>query len=276
MTGDGADRTVKFMSLASGSNGNCYYVGVGNESLLVDAGIGIRTIKKRLADAGLSFGGLRGVLVTHEHSDHIRGIGSLGKRHALPIYGTGEVLKRLTASYYVSALGTGVCHTVIKEETFEIGSFRVTAFEIPHDSVDNVGYFIECNGVRLMVATDVGDMTEAIGRFLRKASHVVIEANYDAAMLAGGSYPQMLKTRITGRRGHMSNAETGEVLARFYHTDLQEIWLCHLSGENNLPDVARRTVADRLKAAGVEVGKDVRLDVLLRGEVSDIYHLVVT
>jgi phosphoribosyl 1,2-cyclic phosphodiesterase len=268
------DRTVKFMSLASGSNGNCYYVGVGNESLLVDAGIGIRMIRKRLEDAGLSFGGIRGVLVTHEHSDHIRGIGSLGKRYALPIYGTGEVLKQLTASHYGSDLKAGVCRTITKEEPFETGSFRVTAFDIPHDSVDNVGYFIECKGVRLMVATDVGEVTETLGRFLRKASHVVIEANYDVDMLAAGSYPQMLKTRISGQGGHMSNAETGETLARFYHADLQKIWLCHLSGENNLPEVASRTVADRLKAAGVEVGRDVKLEVLLRGEVSDIYHLV--
>jgi phosphoribosyl 1,2-cyclic phosphodiesterase len=266
-------REIKFFSLSSGSNGNCYYLECEHQSLLIDAGIGIRMIRKRLMEAGVDLGKVSAVLITHEHSDHIRGIGGLAVRHGLPLYGTGEVLKEALQSPYGKRIPSQACHRVVKGEEFPLAGFRITAFAIPHDSVDNVGYLICFRHYRFLFATDIGSPTSTLSHFLGQASHAVLEANYDPQMLCSGSYPPHLQARITGPGGHLSNSETGELLSRVYHKGLHQVWLCHLSGENNRPSLAYQAVASSLAAGGIEVGRDMGLAVLPRGEVSEMYYL---
>jgi phosphoribosyl 1,2-cyclic phosphodiesterase len=261
------------MSLASGSSGNCYYLGSEEEGILIDAGMGARSIRKKMRTAGLDFETVRAVLLTHEHCDHIRGIRGLWARHCVPVYGTREVVGAMCRTRYGTGIREEECREVIKNVSFKIGGFRITAFDVPHDSVDHVGYFIENGGVRWMIATDVGKVTETIEDYMGKSTHVVVEANYDTELLLKGSYPEELKARIRGGGGHMSNEETGELIGRCYHGEMRQVWLCHLSGENNEPELAYGAVTSRLLQRGVRVGEIIRVATLNRWEMSEVYEL---
>lgn len=273
----------KFMSLSSGSNGNCYYLGTDQQAILIDAGIPVRTIQKVLRENGLSFGKIMAVLVTHDHTDHIRSAGSLGELYHIPIYSTKEVHGGMERNYGMSKKLTNASRRFIeREDPFYIPGtqFRVTAFTVPHDSTDNVGYYIEfgtgTNVVRFCLATDIGFVTPDIRRFLSNADHVVLESNHDIEMLMNGPYPGYLKKRVRGEGGHLSNKECAELLHDIWHRSLKHIFLCHLSAENNDPDIAYRTAARALQSEGAKVGEDVVLSVLNRTSPSRIYEFLPT
>lgn len=273
----------KFLSLSSGSNGNCYYLGTEQQAILIDAGIPVRTIQKVLREHGLSFGNIMAVLVTHDHTDHIRSAGSLGELYHIPIYSTKEVHGGMERNYGMSKKLTNASRRYIeRDDPFYIPGtqFRVTAFTVPHDSTDNVGYYIEygtgTNVVRFCLATDVGFVTPDIRRFLSSADHVVMESNHDIEMLMNGPYPGYLKKRVRGEGGHLSNKECAELIHDIWHKGLKHIFLCHLSAENNDPDVAYRSAARALQSEGVRVGEDVTLSVLNRTTPSRVYEFLPT
>jgi phosphoribosyl 1,2-cyclic phosphodiesterase len=261
-----------FLSLASGSSGNCYYLGTPKYGILIDAGIGIRTIKKVLKDKSIDFYKITAVLITHDHADHIKTVGCLGEKYNIPIYATQAVHKGIDNSRYVEEILNASRRIVEKEEPFLIRDFKITAFEVPHDSTDNVGYFIEFENHTFTFATDVGHITETVSAYMSKANHLVIEANYDEEMLKFGSYPHFLKERVSSPTGHLSNRETAEFLAAHYHPRLKNIWLCHLSRDNNHPELAYKTVDIRLFNEGIRVGKDVSLTTLKRSTPSELYE----
>lgn len=263
---------LKFISLASGSSGNCYYLGTSEYGILIDAGIGIRTIRKVLKDCSIDFTRIIAVLITHDHADHIKTVGCLGEKFGIPIYATEDVHKGIDKSRYVEETLYLSRRVVVKEAPFVIRDFQITAFEVPHDSTDNVGYHIECNNHRFTFATDVGHITETVSKYMCMANHLIIEANYDEEMLRFGSYPAFLKERVASPTGHLSNREAAEFLASHYTPDLKDIWLCHLSKDNNHPELAYKTVDIRLFREGIRVGKDVRLTALKRTTPSDIYE----
>ncbi len=263
---------LSFLSLASGSSGNCYYLGTPEYGMLIDAGIGIRTIKKVLKDKGIDFAKIVAVLVTHDHADHIKTVGCLGEKFNIPVYSTADVHKGIEKSRYVEETLVTSRRVIEKEIPFQIRDFRITAFEVPHDSSDNVGYFIEFGEHKFTFATDVGHITETVSHYIRLATHLIIEANYDEEMLQFGSYPAFLKERVASSTGHLSNREAAEFLAANYHPCLKNIWLCHLSRDNNHPELAYKTVDIRLFQEGVRVGKDVSLVALKRTTPSDIYE----
>ncbi|MDR0333484.1 MAG: MBL fold metallo-hydrolase [Dysgonamonadaceae bacterium] len=259
-----------FFSLGSGSCGNSYYLGNSCYGILIDAGIGPRIMKKRLAEHGIDFSFVRAVLVTHDHLDHIKSVGYLAEKMHIPIYGTREVHRGITKNPYVRNSLNGSRQYIEKGIMFKIGGLKITAFDIPHDSVDSVGYFIEFgNGHKLMLATDVGTVTDKLGEYIRKANHVVIESNYDEEMLKNGKYPYFLKQRITSGTGHLSNREIAEFLCENYESHHQNIWLCHLSGDNNYPELAYKTMETHLTRKGVKVGVEVNLRVLERNKLSE-------
>ncbi len=263
---------LSFFSLASGSSGNCYYLGTPDYGLLIDAGIGIRTIKKVLKDKSVDMDKIIAVLVTHDHADHIKTVGVLGEKLNIPVYTTEAVHQGINKSRYVEDKLYGSKRVIEKEVPFMIRDFRITAFAVPHDSTDSVGYFIEYGNHKFTIATDVGHITDTVGKYICQANHLIIEANYDEEMLRFGSYPAFLKERVASPTGHLSNHDAAEFLATHYTPELKNIWLCHLSRDNNHPELAYKTVDIRLFEEGIRVGKDVTLVALKRTTPSDVYE----
>lgn len=262
---------VKFMSLASGSSGNCYYLGYGECGILIDAGIGIRTIKKHLKEVHIPIDSIRGVFVTHDHADHIKAVGHLGEKFHIPIYTTARIHEGINKSYCITEKLHSCVRYIEKEEPMQLSHFRITSFEVPHDGTDNVGYCIEVAGKIFSFATDLGQITPLAAEYICKANYLILEANYDEEMLKMGSYPIYLKQRIAGQNGHLSNAAAAEFLAENIHENLRYIWLCHLSKDNNHPELAYKTVEWKLKTKGIIVGKDVQLLALKRSTPSELY-----
>ena len=204
---------VKFISLASGSSGNCYYIGTEKYGILIDAGIAVRTIKKSLKEVGIGMETIRAVFVTHDHADHIKAVGGLGEKLHIPVYTTARIHEGINKSYCMTEKLHSSVHYLEKEEPMVLEDFHIESFEVPHDGTDNVGYCIEIDGKVFSFLTDLGEITPTAAKFIRKANYLILEANYDDEMLRMGTYPQYLKERITSRTGHMSNIATAEFLA---------------------------------------------------------------
>lgn len=263
---------IKFISLASGSSGNCYYLGTDKHGILIDAGIGIRTIKKDLKELNLSLSNVRAVFVTHDHADHIKAVGHLGEKYNIPVYSTREIHEGINKSYCMTEKLSTSVHYINKGEPMNLDEFKISAFEVPHDGTDNVGYCVEIGDKTFSFLTDLGHITETAAHYICKANYLILEANYDLEMLRMGPYPKYLKERIAGPNGHMSNTDTAEFLAENINENLKYIWLCHLSKDNNHPELAYKTVEWKLKSKGIIVGKDVQLIALKRSSPSDFYE----
>ena len=223
--------------LASGSTGNSTYIRMGDTRLLVDAGISCRRIKLGLAEIGVCPEDLDAVLITHEHRDHVAGLPTLLKKYRLPLYtrpGTWQSM---------------FCRDLLPEECFcpleaaqEIGSVRAEAFRIPHDAADPVGFSFRQRDKKCCVTTDLGFVTDTVKNALAHADALVLESNHDLDMLNNGPYPWHLKKRILSSRGHLANTDTGWMLARLPKKACTQVFLAHLSQENNRPELARDTV----------------------------------
>jgi len=269
------DRLI-FLSLASGSSGNCYYLGTSSYGILIDAGIGVRQIKKIIKDYGIEFEKILAVLVTHDHADHIKSVGCLGEALNIPIYATELVHEGIRKSRFVDEVLVQSRRTFEKDNEFCIGDFKITAFNVPHDSSDCAGFSIEYGGQTFVIVTDAGQITDTIRHYASKANHLVLEANYDEEMLRTGIYPAFLKERVSSSTGHLSNRMAADFLASIYNTaSLKNVWLCHLSRDNNHPELAYKTVEYRLLQEGIKVGKDVALAALKRMNPSEVYELAV-
>ena len=263
-----------FRCFASGSSGNCYYLGTRRQGILIDAGISARSIQKYLREMGLDFQNIMGVLVTHDHADHIRAVGTLGERVKLPIYTTQEIHEGIDRNYGVREKLRGSSRRYFnKGEEWELFGMKINTFGIEHDSTDCLGYCIDYMGQRFVLMTDCGSVNEEMEAYIRTANHLVIEANHDEHMLLNGPYPTYLKERILSPRGHQSNDVCGELLERNWHPDLRNVWLCHLSLENNDPDIAFNTVASYLEEIEIIPGQDIFLKALDRTTPSPIYEL---
>ena len=265
---------IKFLSLASGSSGNCYYLGTDTYGILIDAGIGVRTIKKHLKEYGLALERVLAVFVTHDHADHIKSLGVISSKANIPVYATREVHEGITKNYCVSkTIEPTYVRYITKEESITLRDFVITPFEVPHDGSDNVGYFIEVGDKKFCIATDLGEITPVVSYYVDQANYLVIESNYEDQMLAMGRYPEFLKMRVSSARGHLSNQATAKYLASHFNEHLKYIWLCHLSEENNHPELAYKAVAMEFGDYGIIPGKDVQLIVLKRTVPSQLYHL---
>jgi len=257
-----------FFSLSSGSCGNCYYLGNSHYGILVDAGIGPRVIRKRLAEHGIELASIMAILITHDHFDHIKSAGYLGEKLHIPVYATREVHRGIANCPMIHNNLNGSTRYIEKGKPFQIEDLQITAFDVPHDSNDNAGYFLEFGRQRMTLATDVGAITDEVACYIRKANQLVIESNYDEEMLLNGRYPWHLKRRITSGTGHLSNRQTAEFLANNFSSELRNIWLCHLSGDNNYPELAYKTTEEQLLLKGIKVGQHVALHVLERNILS--------
>lgn len=269
---------LHFISFGSGSSGNCSYLFTEHEGLIIDVGVGIRALKKHFKNYGLKLSDIHNILITHDHSDHIRSVGSLSNEFHLPVYTTELVHKGIRKSWCVRhKLEPQQVKKVEKGQTIQVGAFTVTPFGVPHDSMDNVGYCIECEGVTFVLMTDIGHLTDEMKPYIARANYLVIEADYEREKLINGSYEQTLKDRIMSPSGHQSNEECARAIAENATPALRHVWLCHLSDENNHPVLAEKTVKMVLGEYGIkagnEEGADFKLDVLKRNTPSGIFDL---
>lgn len=243
--------------------------------MVIDVGVGLRTLKKHFHNYGLRLDSIHHILVTHDHADHVKSVGSISNEYHLPVYTTRLVHKGIEGNYCVrKKISPDNVRVIEKGVPFTIGEFTVTPFGVPHDSTDNVGYQVECGGVCFCLITDVGHITDEMHDFIGRANYLVLEANHSVEMLLQGHYPQYLKERILGPNGHLSNDACGEALAQYATQQLRHVWLCHLSEENNHPELARKTIEQILRNYGIVAGKDFELEVLRRKTPSEIYQLV--
>lgn len=262
-----------FRCFASGSSGNCYYLGTRQQGILIDAGISARSIQKYLREMGLDFPNIMGVLITHDHADHIRAVGTLGERVHLPIYSTALIHEGIDRNYGVREKLRTSRRYFEKGKEWELFGMKINTFNVEHDSTECVGYSIDYLDQRFVIMTDCGSVNEEMEAYVRTANHLVIEANHDEHMLLNGPYPTYLKERILSPRGHQSNDTCGEILERNWHPDLRNVWLCHLSLENNNPQLAYDTVASYLEELDILPGTDIFLKPLDRTTPSPVYVL---
>lgn len=268
-----AYESYRFVSLGSGSSGNAYLLEYHGVRLLIDAGIAPRTLRTLLQNNGCAPEALTAIFITHDHADHVRGVGVLASRYNIPVYASPTVATTLRTSRYISEDLTPFLRPMPVGTTETMGDLRITSFEVPHDSSQNVGYLLECPAGTFVLVTDVGHITSDISWAVGQANFLVLESNYDPEMLRNGTYPDFLKARITNGTGHISNVQAAEFMAKHYHLDLSYLALCHLSKENNHPLLAWKTMEHRLSAEGIRIGKDLELLTLKRAVPSDVAFL---
>lgn len=272
----GTNPAFRYISFGSGSSGNSCYIGNDNGGLLVDAGIKLETVQETLNANGISIDKVKGILLTHDHSDHVHYVYKyLRKWKNLDLLCTNRVLKGLLTRHNISKRVTDYHRPIFKEIPFEAAGFTVTAFEVPHDGSDNMGFSISLGDRNFVLATDIGAVTARARHYMSLADYLVIEANYDAAMLRNGRYPEYLKARIATDNGHLCNDQTAQFLGEIAASDrLKWVFLCHLSKDNNTPEIALETVRKTLLEKGLNIGRteetiadrsaDLRLGVLPR------------
>ncbi len=255
---------VSFLSLVSGSSGNASFLSDGKTNILIDCGLSGKQLAAALDCAGFRAEDLDAVLITHEHSDHIKGAGVVARRYKLPIYATSPTI----ASMNIGKVERFV--EIVPGESFEIGTIGVLPFSIPHDAADPVGYRFEAGGESLAVATDIGRMNEYIMENLRGCHRLILESNHDCRMLECGPYPSALKKRIRGEFGHLSNDEAAEAAVDLIRSGAEHILLGHLSRENNMPQLAMVTAESAAKSAGIRPGCDAVINVASRYSVTAV------
>ncbi len=234
-------RAMEIVALASGSKGNSLFVKSGNTSVLLDVGLSAREIERRMALIGASPSELSGIVVSHEHADHIKGVGPLARRYNLPVYITERTFQ--AAEAVVGALPRVEC--IDPEMPFEIGAFWFSPFLISHDAVEPLGFSLTDGRMKIGIATDLGVITHLVRENMRGAHVAIVESNHDPDMLMEGPYPWELKQRIKGRRGHLSNPTATQFVQAIYHSDLERVVLAHLSEINNTPEAAKRCLIEK-------------------------------
>ena len=257
---------AEFISLYSGSSGNCNIVRCENRYVMIDMGKCCRTTVNGLTELGLSIEDCDGILVTHEHSDHIKGLNVFLKHYHVPVYGAEDTLEALWRNQLVPP--TADLNALQRDVKIQIGAFTVEMFKTSHD-VPCVGYRVATpDGRQMAIATDLGMLTPTVHAALEGCDLVALESNYDPQMLRNGPYPYYLRSRIEGPRGHLSNAECSAKIMELIQSGCKKFALCHLSGENNTPDLALQCVFNTLAAAGVIPDKDCIVQAQSRSHVS--------
>lgn len=228
-------------SIASGSSGNCIYIGTEETHLLVDTGISGKKIEEGLEYFGKSPDDICGILITHEHSDHVRGIGAFIKKYKIPVYGTIETLAAIKHQACGKSIPVDLLIYINAGDQFNIGDITVNVTQTSHDAANSVCYRFTHDQKVITMATDLGKYDEAIIKHLSNADVIYLESNYDPEMLMVGSYPYYLKLRIDGEKGHLSNELSAKLISEVMTPKLKSIILAHLSKENNFPEIAYQT-----------------------------------
>ena len=244
-----------YISFGSGSSGNCCYLGTRNAGILIDAGILTETVVDTLKENGIKMENIVGICLTHDHGDHVKYAYNIVRKHKhMKVYCTNRVVNGMLRKHNISKRIKDYHSPIFKEIPFKLGDFEITAFDVPHDGDDNMGFFVRHGDKNFVVATDLGAISERARHYISQAHYLMIEANYDKEMLIKGTYPDYLMRRIQTDRGHMDNVETAAFLSEIYTPQLKYIFLCHLSNDNNTPEIALNTISKALKDRGLTIG----------------------
>ena len=260
---------MKLTSIASGSSGNCIYVGSDEANILVDAGISGKKIENGLKELSVEPKSLDGILVTHEHIDHVSGLGVMARRYHLPLYMTEKTAQAVCNIKSVGKIDHELFQVITPDRPFRIRDITIDATSIWHDAADPVCYTMESGGVRASIATDMGNYHEGIVEKLKGSDILFIEANHDINMLQVGPYPYYLKRRILSNRGHLSNERSGQLLCDIMTENTREVFLGHLSKDNNYSELAYETVKISLLENGM-VPEEFHMQVAKRDMVSGL------
>ncbi|MBQ1502037.1 MAG: MBL fold metallo-hydrolase [Firmicutes bacterium] len=273
---------MRLASIASGSTGNCIYVGTGRYHILIDAGISLKRIEAGLAELGLaSAADIDAVLITHEHSDHVSGLGTLLKRYRTPLYASPGTIAELEKMAALQPYAQDCFHYVTAGNRFVLGDMTILPIHTPHDAAEPCMFRVESGTAAAAVVTDVGTVTDGLTAALQDLDALFLEANHDVRMLQVGPYPYFLKQRILSDSGHLSNEAAANMVLRILQEEQASgrpqknrlVLLAHLSKENNFPEMALQTMSNILGMGGFSAGGRLRITVLSRTERSPLYTL---
>lgn len=253
-----------FCPLASGSKGNCIYLGTENTKVLIDAGINAKTLQSKLAKINVDLSEIDAILITHEHNDHILGLKTLAYRYGIPVLANHGTAKGIVETFHdcpkFKIFSTG--------ETFEFGDLEIHPFSVQHDTLDPVAFTIRVNGLKLGFCTDLGFITSLVQNQLKDCDYLYVEANHQPSMVHASSRPMIYKQRVLSRSGHLSNEACGSLLCQVYHPRLKHAHLAHLSSECNSPETALKIIGEMLKSKGI----DLDLTIAPQDEISKAIH----
>ena len=256
---------MKTCVLASGSSGNCIFVSSPQARVLIDAGLSARETARRLESIGIPVSTISAICLTHEHSDHTAGLATLQQRHGIRIFansGTIEAIRRDDKMHKLhwQTFSTGT--------PFQIGDLTFDPFPVSHDAYEPVGFVVTCGNTKLGIVTDIGAPTHLVREHLRPCQALIVEANHDENLLSGAKRPWVLKQRIAGRQGHLSNAHAAQMIAEIATNSLQCVYLCHLSRDCNRPELALKEVKKALEKRDFE---SIQVKLTFPGEISEIW-----
>ena len=265
---------MDLFSVASGSSGNCICVGSSQSHVMIDAGLSGKRIEEGMNTYDYTTSDMDGVLITHEHSDHIQGLGVISRKYGLPIYATKGTTEAILRTSSVGKIDPSLFHIIEAGETFTIGDLSIYAMPISHDAADPVAYMVSDDAHRVGVVTDLGYYDEEIVSHMKGLDALLLEANHDIHMLQAGAYPYPLKQRILGDTGHLSNETSGQLLGQILHDDMKHILLGHLSKENNYEELAFETVRVEISLGDNPYrGNDFPIEVAKRDKPSSLITL---
>ncbi len=261
---------LNFCSLYSGSSGNCLFVETQSTKILVDCGTSGKKVCEGLSAIGKDITDIDAILVTHEHSDHIQSLGLISKKYDIPVYANFETWQAMQTQ--AQKINTSNQKTFENDNDFEVGNLLIHPFSTPHDAANPCGFNIYSGKKKLSIATDLGHMDNIILENLKGSSFILLESNYDPEILRVSKYPYILKQRIAGPNGHLSNSTAGKTIGHLIPNDLQTVMLGHLSKENNFPELAYQTVVEELMSQNIDTN-EISLSVAKRNEPSQIIEL---
>lgn len=261
---------MQYISVSSGSSGNCHFISNGSTKILVDAGLSGKKIEKNLLQHSQDLKEIQGIFVTHEHTDHIKGVGIISRRYDIPVYATEGTWRGMQDN--IGGISEQNRKLITIGKSVDIGTIQLDAYSVPHDALEPCGFTITNGKKKLSIATDLGYVTKEVVKALYGSDFVVLESNYDEELLRYSGYPYSLKARLRSNQGHLSNEDAGKLAVALVKSGITRISLAHLSKENNHPMLAQQVVSDMMKEQQI-TEKDVALGVLLRDCVSEQYTL---
>ena len=258
-----------FVPLCSGSSGNCSYVEADGVRFLIDAGMSAKRITELLEDIDVPVESIRAILVTHEHSDHVSGVGVLAKKYGIPVFANTECFSAMPASL-LEKIPASCIRIFDTDQDFFLSGVRIYPFHVPHDAANTVGYCIFAEGCKVTVITDVGRMDDRLISIAGESDLLLLEANHDVDMLLAGGYPYPLKQRILSPHGHLCNEDCGRALVKLHDRGVRNVVLAHLSRDNNTPELCRVTIESTLQAEGIT---DMRIAIAKRDGPTGIFRI---
>lgn len=262
---------MEFCTLFSGSGGNCIYVGSASARLLIDAGLSAVTIEKALSEIGVEPRSIDGILVTHEHSDHISGLSAMANKYGMPVYANTRTWAAMPQR--AAGVKAGQARVFATGSEFYINDIGIRPFPISHDAAEPVGFALLCEGKKICTATDTGRFTKGMAECVKGADLMLLESNHDVNMLKNGAYPAYLKARILSALGHLSNESAAQAAVMLAGLSVRRFVLGHLSAQNNREELALAAVCGALEANGAAPGKDVHIGVAHRDRHGSLYRL---